>query len=468
MVKYKQAMKISFANKKPQGKDVAMLQLSLQKDNFIFVSKYGEKIVSIGVPDREKVTLRKFHLLARKIVHFCKQNRVKYLFLDFGDFKFPNLDLSPYDTGRILAENFLAANFEFLRYKSDRTERFVVKEIFIGDEVSKEAKRGFNDGIIVGQAVNGCRELVNTPGGELTPKSLADHARAISRQNKKVKVLVFSQKKIEAMGMGGLSGVSKGSSEEAQFIVMEYWGAGNTKKPLVLIGKGVTFDSGGINLKPDDACADMHMDMAGAGAVLHAIEAAAKLKLKKNVVALIPATENMPSGSSYRPGDILKMLSGKTVEVMSTDAEGRIILADALTYAKKYRPKLVVDVATLTGAASSALGYRASALFTKDHDLEHLMRNLGEVASDYVWPMPLWEEYENEIKGEFADLSNVGKMRRGGVCTAAAFLYQFAKDYLWAHLDIAPRMTATDDEHLAKGASGAPVKLLTRLLEEYK
>ncbi len=264
--------------------------------------------------------------------------------------------------------------------------------------------------------------------------------------------------------MGGVLGVSSGSEEEPKFIVLEYFASGKDK-PVVLIGKGVTFDSGGLNLKPADSIYGMHADKGGGASVLAAIMTAAKLKLKKNIVGLIPAVENMPSGSSYRPGDILHTMSGKTIEVMNTDAEGRIILADALTYAKKYEPKLVVDIATLTGAAMIALGQRASAIFTKNTKLEKQFRDLGEKSGDYVWPLPLWDEYEADIKGTFGDIANTGKTRYGGAITAAMFLYQFAKDYPWVHIDIAPRMTAVDDELLAKGASGAPVRLLISLLE---
>ena len=210
---------------------------------------------------------------------------------------------------------------------------------------------------------------------------------------------------------------------------------------------------------------DMHMDMSGAAAVISTLGLAGKLKLKKNIVGLIPAVENMPSGSSYRPGDVLKTMSGKTIEVLNTDAEGRIILADALSYAKKYNPRLVVDVATLTGAALVALGQRASALFTKDEKLEKLFRELGEESGDYLWPLPLWDEYEDEIKGTFGDWANIGKNRYGGAITGAMFLYQFAKDFPWVHLDIAPRMTSIEGEYLAKGAAGAPVRLLIKVLE---
>ncbi len=241
---------------------------------------------------------------------------------------------------------------------------------------------------------------------------------------------------------------------------------------MVLVGKGVTFDTGGLNLKPEQAIYEMHMDMSGGAAVIHAIKAAARLGLKKNVVALIPAVENMPSGSSYHPGDVLRSMSGKTIEVLNTDAEGRIILADALCYAAKYKPALVVDVATLTGAAIAALGQRYSGLFTPDKKLEEKFRRLGEETGDRVWPLPLSREYEDEVKGTFGDWANTGKNRWGGATTAAVFLWQFVKDkegkdmYPWVHLDIAPRMTTIESDYLAKGAAGAPVRLLVRLLEE--
>jgi len=217
----------------------------------------------------------------------------------------------------------------------------------------------------------------------------------------------------------------------------------------------------------------MHMDMSGGAAVIHALSLAAKLKLQKNVVALVPAVENMPSGSSYHPGDVLQGMSGKTVEVLNTDAEGRVILSDALCYAQKYKPRLVVDVATLTGAIHVALGAHASGLFTKDEELEGYFRKLGEESGDYLWPMPLWDEYESEIRGTFGDWANTGKSRYGGAINAALFLYQFTKDekgkeaYPWVHLDIASRMTSADGEYLAKGAAGTPVRLLIKLLERF-
>src|SRR3989338_4656923 len=275
---------------------------------------------------------------------------------------------------------------------------------------------------------------------------------------------------MKKLGMGGVLGVASGSTEEPRFIVMEYKPASplsvrGTEGVIVLVGKGVTFDSGGLNIKPSDHIYEMHMDMSGGAAVIHAIAAAAKLGIKRNIVGLIPAVENMPSGSRYHPGDVLKTMSGQTIEVLNTDAEGRVILADALTYAEQYKPKLVVDVATLTGAAKVALGQQASAIFSKDEKILKQVQELGEQSGDYVWPLPLWDEYEQEIKGTFGDWANIGKKRgSGGAIDGAIFLYQFAKKYPWLHIDMAPRMTANDSEYLAKGAAGAPVRLLIKLL----
>jgi leucyl aminopeptidase len=242
------------------------------------------------------------------------------------------------------------------------------------------------------------------------------------------------------------------------------------EKPIVLIGKGVTFDAGGINLKSSSSLLGMNMDMSGGAAVIHTIALIARMKLKKNVIGLIPAVENMTSGKSYRPGDVIRSMSGKTIEVLNTDAEGRVILADALTYAQKYNPKVVIDVATLTGAAMVALGERASAVFTDDDKLARRLEEAGEKTGDYVWRLPMWEEYENEIKGSLGDWTNVHNKdsRYGGAIYGAIFLYQFIKGYKWAHIDIAPRMVAMTGENLAPGALGAPVRLLYKFIEEYK
>jgi len=376
-----------------------------------------------------------------------------------------------------VAANAAMANFEFVKYKTAPEEGFAfVEEIeAIAGKPNKDIAEGLRRGLIIGEEINSCRELANTPGGDMTPRALAAHAIAVSEELG-IRTTILDERKIKELGMGGVIGVSKGSIEPPQFIVQEYMNGAKTRKPIVLVGKGVTFDTGGLNLKPSNSIYEMHMDMSGGAAVIHAIRAAARLKLKKNIVGLVPAVENMPSGSSYRPGDLLRTLSGKTIEVLDTDAEGRVILADALSYAKTFNPSVVIDVATLTGAAMVALGQRYSALFSNEKKLGDHLRAIGEETGDRAWLMPLSTDYEEEIKGTFGDVANVGKTRYGGAITGAVFLWQFIKEgtaekskkpIRWAHLDIAPRMTTIEGEYLAKGAAGAPVMLLTRFLEEH-
>jgi leucyl aminopeptidase len=443
--------------------DIAVVSLAAKKDSEVLVLPSGQKKIFLGIGKKSDVNRRKFILQSRKIIDLAKQNKITKLAINFSDFIVRHLQMSNSEIAEILAVNFEMANFEFVQYKTLPEEGGSFVEELIVISRDNAVKKGFRKGQLVGEGVNKCRVLANTPGGVMTPGTLAKQAKEAAKKTG-VKVKVLGAKEIGKLKMGGVLGVSSGSEEEPTFIVLEYF-ASSKDKPVVLIGKGVTFDSGGLNLKPSDSIYGMHTDMTGGASVLAAIITAAKLKLKKNIVGLIPAVENMPSGSSYRPGDILHTMSGKTIEVMNTDAEGRIILADALTYAKKYNPELVVDIATLTGAAMIALGQRASAIFTKSNKLEKKFRDMGEKSGDYVWPLPLWDEYEADIKGTFGDIANTGKTRYGGAITAAMFLYQFAKDYPWVHIDIAPRMTAVDDELLAKGASGAPVRLLIKLLE---
>jgi leucyl aminopeptidase len=447
-----------------KDKSTALVSLVPKKESEVIRLPTGQKSLSVGIGKKKEVNNRKLVIITRKIIDLAKQNKIKKLAIDFHEFSFPGLKMSKQEIAEILTTNFEMANFEFIEYKTPPEEGWdFVEEITIAGKLDDSIKKGGRTGQIQGEAINNCRILANTPGGSMTPKILAEKAKEAAKGTA-VNVKILGSKQIEKHKMGGVLGVAKGSIEVPQFIIMEYFAAGK-EKPIVLVGKGVTFDSGGLNLKPFDSIKGMHTDMSGGAAVISTLLLAAKLKLKKNIVGLIPAVENMPSGSSYRPGDILKTMSGKTVEVLNTDAEGRIILADALTYAKRYDPKLVVDIATLTGAAMIALGQRASAIFTKDLKLEQHLRELGEKSGDYVWPLPLWEEYEDDIKGTYGDFANTGKTRYGGAITAAIFLYQFIRDYPWIHIDIAPRMTAIEGEYLAKGASGAPVRLLIKLIE---
>ncbi|MBI3671544.1 leucyl aminopeptidase [Candidatus Azambacteria bacterium] len=458
-------MKIKFLESKKYNKNIVKISLTEEKENKLFLLSDGSISASVGIQDKKEMNTRKLVSLARKIILFAKTNKLKNIAIDLSDFVFPSLDISKYELAKILAINFKMANFEFTQFKTASKENWSLVDNVFARGSKVEERAGFKDGAIIGDEVNGARVLANAPGGDMTPAILAEEAKKAARGTK-VKVKILSEAEIRKLKMGGILGVAKGSDEKPKFIIMEYKNGGN-EKPIVLVGKGVTFDTGGLNLKPSNSILEMNMDMSGGAAVIHAVVAAAKLGIKKNIVALVPAVENMPSGSSYRPGDILRSMSGKTIEVLNTDAEGRIILADALTYAERYKPRLVVDAATLTGAAVVALGQRASAVFSKDENIAKTLCELGERSGDYLWPLPLWDEYEDDIKGTFGDFANTGKTSYGGAINGAIFLYQFAKEYPWAHIDIAPKMTSYDGDHLAKGASGAPVRLLVELLKNY-
>ena len=261
--------------------------------------------------------------------------------------------------------------------------------------------------------------------------------------------------------MGALLGVSQGSSQPAKFIVMEYMAGAKTDKPTVLVGKGVTFDAGGISLKPGAAMDEMKYDMGGAASVFGAMQAAAEMGLTTNLVGVVAATENLPDGNAFKPGDILTSMSGQTIEILNTDAEGRLALADALTYVEhNYDADAVIDMATLTGAAVVALGHHAAALYGNNSPLRRALRDAGDVVGDRAWPMPLWEDYQTDLESNFADMANVGG-RAGGSITAASFLHRFARKMRWAHLDIAGVAWKSGKD---KGATGRPVGLLTQYL----
>lgn len=453
-----------------KDKATARVFIEDEKKTFIVRNVRGGIDMHVGIGKLKEIGRRELILLARKIIQTAKVNQIRKIAITFDEFLFPNLkEITKEDIARILAENFLMANFEFVKFKTSvKNSRFVQSVVVCGVS-SQEIKQGFSKGKIIGEEVNKCRTLSNTPGGDMTPRLLADSALDAVKGTG-IKVTVLGRKEIAKEKMGLILGVAKGSEEEPQFIILEHKKGKKDDKPIVLVGKGVTFDTGGLNLKPSNSISEMYMDMSGGAAVIHAIVAAARLGVKKNIIGLIPAVENMPSGKSYRPGDILTSMSGKTIEVLNTDAEGRLILADALTYAERFNPRLVIDVATLTGGALAALGQRASAIMTRSGEIEVLLRQLGEDSGDYVWPLPLWKEYEDDIKGTFADLANI--QTSGGQGNASAiiggiFLLQFAKKYPWAHIDIASRMTAVSGEYLARGAAGAPVRLFVKLLEEY-
>jgi len=343
-----------------------------------------------------------------------------------------------------------------------------VDSIIIGiDKLNKkEVESGINDGRIIGDAVNQTRYWIDLPPSKLTPPELAKKAHEIAKKNK-LKITCFDEKEAKQMGMGGLVGVSRGSKEDCQFVVLEYSCGKKTAPTICFVGKGITFDSGGLSLKPPAYMETMKEDMSGAAAVISAMGAIAKLKPKVNVVGITPLAENLPSGTATKPGDIITFYNGKTAEVKNTDAEGRLVLADALAYAvKHYKPAAIVDVATLTGACAYALGPFFTGLMSQDEDLIERLQESAEYCGDRVWELPLNDDYKPAIKSAVADISNIGSRKyNAGAITAAFFLKEFVNDTPWAHLDIAGTAFNVPDisYYRRESATGAAVRLLIDL-----
>jgi len=323
-------------------------------------------------------------------------------------------------------------------------------------------KRALAIGSAIGSGVNRARELGDLPGNICTPSYLATQAKTLADQYSNMTCRVLSEKQMQDLGMGSLLSVTAGTEQPAKMIVLEYKGGTRGSKPVVLVGKGVTFDSGGISLKPGAGMDEMKYDMCGAASVFGTLSAAADCQLPLNVVGIIPTVENMPSGRATKPGDIVTSMSGQTIEILNTDAEGRLILCDALTYAGRYKPSVVVDIATLTGACVMALGSHASGLLSNDDPLAEQLETAGKNSGDRVWRLPLWKEYDKQLKSNFADMANIGG-REAGTITAACFLGRFTKNYRWAHLDIAGTAWNSGAN---KGATGRPVPLLMQFLLE--
>ncbi len=374
------------------------------------------------------------------------------------------------DLGRraqIAAEVWQNADYRFTTTKSDEAnESPTIKSLGLAAPSGKtaEIRKGLRRGDAIGLGMRLARELGNLPANVCTPSHLASEARKIARGDDRLKVEVLGEAEMKKHGMGALLSVTAGSVEPAKLIVMQYAGAAKSKAPIALIGKGVTFDSGGISLKPGPAMDEMKFDMCGAASVLGCMKAISTLKLKLNVIGIVPACENLPSGIATKPGDIVTSMSGKTIEVLNTDAEGRLILCDALTYAqKKYKPGVIVDIATLTGACLVALGRVRSGLLANSDRLANALLKSGEAADDPAWRLPLGPEYSDLLKSNFADMANVGG-RDAGTITAACFLAKFVEDVDWAHLDIAGTAWLTGQK---KGATGRPIPLLLEYLTKH-
>ena len=352
--------------------------------------------------------------------------------------------------------------YRFTRMKSksegaDPSLRRLVLSVDRGAE--KRAAAGLRQGLAVAHGMGLAKDLGNLPPNVCTPAYLANQARELGKRYR-MKVTVLERADMERLGMHTLLSVAQGSAQPPKLITLEHYGGPKKGKPVALVGKGVTFDTGGISLKPGAEMDEMKFDMCGAASVLGTMKAVGEMRLPVNVVGVIPTTENMPGGRATRPGDIVRSMSGQTVEILNTDAEGRLILCDALTYVERFQPAAVIDIATLTGACVIALGHVASGLFANDEAIAREVTAAADTAYDRVWHMPVWDDYQEQLKSNFADFANIGG-RPAGAVTAACFLARFAKQYKWAHLDIAGTAWKSGRE---KGATGRPVPLLTQFL----
>ncbi len=423
----------------------------------------SDRVLVVGAGKPGELDAARFRRIADAVVAGCRGSGA-----DSAAVFVSELDVAERDNAwkvRCVVESFQQARYRFDQLKSEKSSEPPdrLKTLSYGIKSSREEAKARQaskeaEAVAVGSAL--AKTLGDLPGNICTPSYLADQARKIARDHKSVRVRVRGESEMKRLGMGTLLSVARGSEEPAKLITLEYSGAKKSDKPITLVGKGVTFDSGGISIKPAAAMDEMKYDMCGAASVLGAIKAVAELKLKINVVGIIPATENLPGGKASKPGDIFTSMSGQSVEVLNTDAEGRLILCDALTFAAGFKPEVVIDIATLTGACVIALGAHASGLWSNNEGLAEALLRAGEYTGDRAWQMPLWQEYEEQLKSNFADMANIGG-REAGAITAASFLSKFTRDYRWAHLDIAGTAWRSGKN---KGATGRPVPLLTQYI----
>jgi leucyl aminopeptidase len=432
------------------------------KQNEVFLMKAPdsvkpERLLLVGLGKRDQISSEKIRQAGGKAATYLRSMGVRKAALS-TDFLY-SLKISPAE----FVEGALLGLYTYKRYKKDEDKKSL-DSLSLLAKSSGELIKGLKRANAVTSAVCFARDLVNTPANDMTPTEIAKAASSL--RNKKLSVRVLGRNDAKKLGMGSFLAVAKGSKEEPRFIVLDYKGA--TGAPVVLIGKSITFDSGGISLKPSEGMEKMKYDMAGGAAVLGVLKAASVLQLPVHIVGILPATENLPGGSATKPGDVVKSLSGKTIEIINTDAEGRLVVADAIAYAKRMKPKAIIDIATLTGACLMAFGNEAIAMMGNDRKLLEALKKSGENTFERVWEMPLFEEYKEYLKSDIADIKNIGG-RNGGLVTAAYFLYEFAGDTPWVHLDIAgTAWTEKDKPYVPKGATGIGMRLIYAIIEGLK
>jgi leucyl aminopeptidase len=426
-------------------------------------------LVGLGKRDveRDPLTPDSVREAAARAVRRAKELQVATFTLGIDG----GVPLEPELAAQAFAEGIELGVYRYWQYRTNLSEeeKFKVEKVtvFTSAEREQAIRAGFETGWTVARGVMLVRDLVNCPPYLMTPAKLADEATAVGTRLG-LKMTVLNEAQLVEQGFGGVMAVGKGSDNEPRFVVMEYGTAGTNTPTICLVGKGITFDSGGLSLKPADAMETMKNDMSGAAAVIGTMQVAAELKLPLHVVGIFSAAENMPSGEAYRPGDIVTTLSGKTIEILNTDAEGRVVLSDALFYAQRYKPAAIVELSTLTGAMIIALGEHVTGLMATDQGLADKLSRAGDATAERVWQLPLWDEYHQMVKSEVADLKNMAG-RAAGSLTAGAFLAAFAGDYPFAHLDIAGTAWAEKETkpYEPQGGTGVGVRLVTEFLKGY-
>lgn len=437
----------------------------------VLVYSGDHRIIMSGLGYQNDLTLERVRKATARGVKKAKTLNIKKLAIEIlQDQSLEGVEIE--DVARAQTISSLLALYSFDKYftKKEDKELSGIKEIILFSQYnsltkfSGEIESGIRSGTIVGEATNFARDLGNEPSNIIYPETFADVVTKRSKQ-RKYSVEVLDKKALTKLKMGGVLEVARGSIREPRFLILKYTGGKKNQNPYVIVGKGVTFDSGGISIKPAAGMGLMKVDMGGGAAVVGVFEAISQLNLPLNVIGLIPMVENMPSGNSFKPGDVITAYNGMTIEVDNTDAEGRLILADALSYATKYKPRAVVDMATLTGASIVAIGSVASIVMGNDDELVAKLIRAGDQTYDRVWQLPLWEEYDKMIDSEIADVKNSGQSRQAGTITGGMFLKRFIGDYPWAHIDIAATaMRDRESDYDPKNATGAGVRLVTQYL----
>ncbi|MBI3035948.1 leucyl aminopeptidase [Candidatus Woesearchaeota archaeon] len=433
----------------------------------IYADKSIKNIVLVGLGEKEKYNLDVMSNTIADVSKRLRDNSTESFSVCLESFK--NSKFNDEELAEKIALSALMGLYKFSEYKTkDKDKIKHIKQITLIINSNERFDNQTAYASIVAEAVNKTRDLVNTPPNIATPEYVANYAREIAKKSN-LKCTVFDEKQIEKMKMGCFMGVAQGSINKPRLVVLEYKGAGKNQKPIAIVGKGITFDSGGLNVKPYPYILNMKDDKGGAVAAMHVIEACSKLKLPLNLIVVAPLAENMIDAASYRPDDVLTAYNKMTVEIRNTDAEGRLVLADALSYAAEQKPELIIDIATLTGASLIVLGYAGTPFLCTDDRLRKKLKEASEKSLEKLWELPLWQEYEESLKSDVADVKHIGDDGEAGVITGAMFLKNFVNDIAWAHIDIGTTVWSKVDKGiLTKGATGANVRLMVEMLREWK